>query len=57
MMVVALGSQIYLYVNGFFLDQAQAPASSSLTGFFGVFANGSHATADAAFRHFQAWKL
>lgn len=57
MMVVALGSQIYLYVNGFFIDQARAPASSSLTGFFGVFANGSHATADAAFRHFQAWKL
>lgn len=57
MTVIALGSQVYLYVNGFFIDQAQAPASSPLTGFFGVFANGSRTTADVAFRHLQLWNL
>jgi transcriptional regulator with XRE-family HTH domain len=57
MTVIALGSQVYLYVNGFFLDQAQAPASSPLKGFFGVFANGSRTTSDVAFRHLQLWNI
>jgi hypothetical protein len=57
MLVVALGPQVYLYVNGFFIDQAQVPASSPLTGFVGVFANGSQSTADVAFRHFQVWNM
>lgn len=57
MTVIALGSLVYLYVNGFFLDQVQAPAASPLTGFIGVFANGSHNTADVAFRHLQIWKI
>lgn len=57
MTVIALGSLVYIYVNGFFIDQAKAPASSPLTGFLGVFANGSHATADVAFRHLRIWSL
>lgn len=57
MMVIALGPQVYVYVNGFFIDQAQAPAASPLTGFVGVFANGSKATADIAFRHLQIWSI
>jgi len=57
MTVIALGPQVYIYVNGFFIDQAQAPASSHLTGFIGVFANGSKTTADVAFRHLQIWNL
>lgn len=57
MTVIALGSLVYLYVNGFFIDHAQAPASSPLTGFLGVFANGSRSTADVAFRHLQIWNL
>jgi hypothetical protein len=57
MTVIALGSLVYLYVNGLFLDQARAPASSPLTGFFGVFANGSRVTADVAFRHLQLWNI
>ncbi len=56
-MIIALGSRVYIYVNGFFIDQAQAPASSPLTGFLGVFANGSQTTADVAFRHFQIWNI
>lgn len=57
MTVIALGPQVYLYVNGFFIDQTQAPASSPLAGFFGVFANGSQAAADVAFRHIQLWNI
>lgn len=57
MTVIALGSLVYLYVNGFFIDQTQAPASSPLTGFLGVFANGSRTTADVAFRHLQVWNI
>lgn len=57
MTVIALGPQVYVYANGFFTDQAQAPASSPLTGFIGVFANGSKTTADVAFRHLQIWSL
>ncbi len=57
MTVVALGPQVYLYVNGFFIDHTQVPNSSALTGFVGVFANGSHSPGDVAFRHFQAWNL
>ena len=57
MTVIALGSLIYVYVNGFFIDQAKAPATSPLTGFLGVFANGSKATADVAFRHLHIWNI
>lgn len=57
MTVIALGSLVYLYVNGFFIDQARTPASSPLTGFLGVFANGSRTTADVAFRHLQIWNI
>ncbi len=57
MMIIALGSLIYLYVNGIFIDQAETPASSPPTGFIGVFANGSQTTADVAFRHLQMWKI
>lgn len=57
MMMVALGSQVYLYVNGFFIDQAQTPASSPLTGFLGVFANGSRVMGDVVFRHLQIWSF
>ena len=57
MTVIALGSLVYLYANGFFIDQAQAPASSPLTGFLGVFANGSRVTADVAFRHIKMWAI
>ena len=57
MMVIALGPQVYLYVNGHFIDQAQAPASSPLTGLLGVFANGYHSTADVSFRHIKIWKM
>jgi hypothetical protein len=57
MTVIALGSLVYFYANGFFIDQAQAPASSPLTGFLGVFANGSRVTADVAFRHLQIWNI
>jgi hypothetical protein len=57
MTVIALDSLIYFYANGFFIDQAQAPASSPLTGFLGVFANGSRVTADVAFRHLQIWNI
>lgn len=57
MTVIALGSLVYLYVNGFFIDQAQAPASSPLTGFLGVFANGSRTTGDVAFRHLKVWSI
>lgn len=57
MMVIALGPRVYVYVNGLFIDQAQAPASSRLTGFIGVFANGSKTTADVAFRHLQIWSI
>ncbi len=57
MTVIALGSLVYLYANGFFIDQAHAPASSPLTGFLGVFANGSRTTADVAFRHLQIWNI
>lgn len=57
MTVIALGPQVYVYVNGLFIDQAQAPPSSHLTGFLGVFANGSHATADVAFRHLHIWNI
>lgn len=55
--VIALGPRIYLYANGLFIDQAQAPASSPLKGFLGLFANGSQSTADVAFRHLQVWNL
>ncbi len=57
MTVIALGSLVYLYVNGFFIDQTQAPTSSPLTGFLGVFANGSRTTADVAFRHLKIWNV
>jgi transcriptional regulator with XRE-family HTH domain len=57
MMVIALGSQVYFYVNGHFIDQAQTPASSPLTGFLGVFANGYRSTADVSFRHIKVWKI
>ncbi len=57
MTVIALGARIYLYVNGLFIDQSQAPASSQLTGFLGVFANGYHSTGEVAFRHLQIWNL
>lgn len=57
MTLIALGPLVYLYVNGFFIDKAQAPASSRLTGFLGVFANGSQTKADVAFRHLQIWNL
>jgi len=57
MTVIALGSFIYFYANGIFIDQAEAPASSPLTGFIGVFANGSQVTADVAFRQIKMWKL
>ena len=57
MTVITLGSLVYLYVNGFFIDRAQAPTSSPLSGFLGVFANGNRTTADVAFHHFQIWNL
>lgn len=57
MTIIALGSQVFLYVNGFFLDHVRVPDSFPLTGFLGVFANGSGNGADVAFRHLQIWSI
>lgn len=55
--VIVLDSLVYLYVNGFFIDQGHAPASSPLTGYLGVFANGSRTTGEVAFSHLQIWNI
>jgi transcriptional regulator with XRE-family HTH domain len=55
--VIVIGSLVYFYANGIFIDWAEAPASSPPTGFIGVFATGAHTTADVAFSQFHIWNI
>ncbi len=55
--VIVLGSEVYFYANGTFIDQAEVPSSSPPTGYIGVFATGTRTTADVAFSQFHLWNI
>jgi hypothetical protein len=54
--VIVQGSVIYLYVNGQYVNQFQAPSRTSVTGSVGVFAtNRPDDSTEVVFRDLKVW--